>query len=92
MPRIKANSLFSQVKAEVNLLRRALSATNRNSYLISRSGPATGAQGNYESQAIQEAVLQWSSIGEGRGDIIIHGESDVALLRNLRNILLGLQT
>lgn len=36
--------------------------------------------------------MQWSSIGDGRGDVVIHGESDYALLRNLRNILLGLQT
>lgn len=49
-------------------------------------------RGNYENQAIQDALLQWSSIGDGRGDVVIHGESDYALLRNLRNILLGLQT
>lgn len=42
--------------------------------------------------AIQDALLQWSSIGDGRGDIVIRGESDYALLSNLRNILLGLQT
>lgn len=52
----------------------------------------TENSGNYESQAIQETILQWSSIGDGRGDVVIHGESDFALLKNLRNILLGLQT
>ena len=36
--------------------------------------------------------MQWSSIGDGRSDVVIHGESDFALLRNLKNILLGLQT
>lgn len=48
--------------------------------------------GNYENQAIQEAILQWSSVGDGRSDIVIHGESDFALLRNMKNILLALQT
>lgn len=91
-PRIKGSSQSCQLKVEASLSYRTLLVTNRNSLFISRSGPVTGASGNYESQAIQEAVLQWSSIGDGRGDIVIHGESDVALLRNLRNILLGLQT
>ncbi len=52
----------------------------------------TANLGNYENQAIQDAILQWSSVGDGRGDIVIHGESDFALLRNLKNILLALQT
>ena len=49
-------------------------------------------RGNYESQAINETLLKWSSIGEGEGNILIHGESDFAQLSNLRNILLTLQS
>ena len=30
-------------------------------------------RGNYESEAIHEAVFKWSGSGE---DIVIHGESD----------------
>jgi hypothetical protein len=37
-------------------------------------------------------VLQWSSIGGEQGDRVIHGESDFVTLKNLKNILLGLQT
>ena len=33
----------------------------------------TYLSGNYETQAIQEAILQWSNVGDGRGDIVIHG-------------------
>lgn len=91
-PRIKGSSQPRQLKAEASPQYKIQLVTNRNSLFIPRSGPVTGASGNYENQAIQEAVLQWSSIGDGRGDIVIHGESDVALLKNLRNILLGLQT
>lgn len=48
--------------------------------------------GNYESDAINETLLRWSSTGEGQGDIVIHGESDISQLRNLKNILFGLQS
>lgn len=49
-------------------------------------------RGNYETQAIHETLLKWSGIGEGQGNILIHGESDVAQLGNLKNILLTLQS
>ena len=39
-----------------------------------------------------ETVLKWSSADNGQENIIVHGESDVTTLRNLKNILLALQT
>ena len=48
--------------------------------------------GDVERQVIEETLLQWSSIGDGRSDVVIHGESDFAILKNLRNVLLSLQT
>lgn len=46
---------------------------------------------NFESEAVAESILKWSSIGDGQGDIVIHGESDITSLKNLKNILFGLQ-
>lgn len=45
---------------------------------------------NYESQGIQETLLRWSSNADHQ-DVVIHGESDFALLRNLKNVLFELQ-
>lgn len=41
--------------------------------------------------AINESVLQWASIGDSSENVVISGESDVSILRNLKNVLLGLQ-
>lgn len=56
------------------------------------SGSGRENPANYEIDAIRETFLKWSSIGEGQEDVVIHGESDASLLRNMKNILLGLQT
>lgn len=48
--------------------------------------------GGFENDAIRETLLKWSSFGDGREDVVIRGESDFAVLKNLRNVLLSLQT
>jgi len=48
-------------------------------------------QGDFESQAIQESLLKWSTMGES-GDVVITGESDAHVLKNLQGVLLSLQS
>jgi len=64
--------------------------TTQSRYTGSTSRQQVNPQ-DFERQAIQESVLTWSSFGEGTGDVIISGESDANILKNMRGILLSLQ-
>ncbi len=46
----------------------------------------------FENEAVRETLLKWSSFADGNDSVVIHGESDTSVLKNLRNILLSLQT
>jgi len=59
---------------------------------IQSHNPPQVPNGNFEIQAINETFLKWSSFADGQDSVVVHGESDFAVLRNLKNILLNLQT